>query len=75
MPASNLYIRQKTQINKLQTAKEMIRTLGINPEQLITKEALSKSATTHKDQENHKNHQFTVLTNHIKLLIHQAATG
>ena len=52
----------------------MIRTLGINPEQLMTKEALSKSATTHKDQEDHKNHQFIVLTSHIKLLIHQAAT-
>jgi site-specific recombinase XerD len=73
--ASGLCIRQKTQISKLQTAKEMIRALGMNPEQLMTKEALSEGATTYKDQDDLENHQLAVLTNHIKQLIHQAATG
>jgi hypothetical protein len=46
---------QKTQINKLQTAKEMIRALGMNPEQLITKEAVCKGVTNYKDQEDLEN--------------------
>ena len=72
---SGLCIRQKTQISKLQTAKEMIRTLGMNPEQLMTKEALAEGATTYRNEEDLENHQLAVLTSHLRQLIHQAATG
>jgi hypothetical protein len=47
----------------------------MNPEQLMTKEALAEGATTYIDQEAFENHQLAVLTSHIKQLIHQAATG
>jgi hypothetical protein len=47
----------------------------MNPEQLMTKEALAEGATTYRNDEELENHQLAVLTSHIKQLIHQAATG
>ncbi|MGD6933116.1 MAG: hypothetical protein ACQCN5_02810 [Candidatus Bathyarchaeia archaeon] len=73
--ASGLCIRQKTQINKLETVKEMIRALGMNPDQLLTKDALAEGATTYKDQGDLENHQLSVLNSQLRQLIHQAATG
>ena len=73
--ASGLAIRQKTQINNLETVKEMIRALGMNPDQLLTREALAEGATTYKDQADFESHQLSVLSNQLKQLIQQAATG
>ena len=73
--ASGLCIRQKTQVNKLETVKEMIRALGMNPDQLLTKDALAEGATTYIDQADFENHQLSVLSNQLKQLIQQAATG
>lgn len=47
--AAGLAIRQKTQVSKLETIKEMIRALGENPEQLLSREALMQGATTQKE--------------------------
>ena len=73
--ASGLAIRPKTQINKLETVKEMIRALGMNPDQLLTREALAEGATIYSNQTDLENHQLTVLSNQLKQLIQQAATG
>ena len=71
--SSGLAIRQKTQINKIDTVKELIRALGMNPEQLLTRDALAEGATTHKNQDDLENHQLTILSRQLKDLIRQDA--
>jgi hypothetical protein len=71
--SSGLEIRPKTQINKIDTVKELIRALGMNPEQLLTRDALAKGATTHKNQDDLENHQLTILSRQLKDLIRQDA--
>jgi hypothetical protein len=39
--ASGLRIRQKTKPSRMETLKEMIRAFGMNPEQILIKEAMS----------------------------------
>ena len=50
-----------------------MRALGMNPEKLLTREALAEGATTYNDQADLENHQLTVLSNQLKQLIQQAA--
>ena len=72
--ASGLAIRRKTNVSKVEALKEIIRAWGMNPEQLLTRDALAEGATTHKNQEDLENHQLTILSNQLKQLIQQAAT-
>jgi hypothetical protein len=69
--ASGLAIRQKTQVTKLETIKEMIRALGENPEQLLSREALAQGATT--DRQNIENNQIDFLRNQLRQIIKEQA--
>jgi len=69
--ASGLAIRRKTQINKVEALKEIIRAWGMNPEQLLTRDALSEGAITHKTAEDYENHQLQILGRQLKQLIQQ----
>lgn len=73
--ASGLAIKPKTQVSKVEALKEIIRAWGMNPEQLLTMEALAEGATTYVDQEDYENHQLAVLSNSLKQLIRQEAVG
>jgi hypothetical protein len=53
----------------------MIRAFGMNPEQVLTREALAEGATTRQNPEDLENHQLTILSNQLKQLIRQEATG
>jgi integrase len=64
--AAGLAIRPKTQISKLEQIKEMVRALGMNPEQVLAKDALSAGAITVKESEDQ---QITVLRKQLKELI------
>lgn len=44
--ASGLSIRQKTQVNKIDTLKEIIRAWGLNPEEILTRDALTQPHRT-----------------------------
>ncbi len=44
--AAGLSIRPKTNISKIDQLKEMVRALGMNPEQVLTKNALAEGAIT-----------------------------
>ncbi len=68
--AAGLAIRKKTALSKIDTIKEMIRALGENPEQILTREALTKGNITEPTVEDH---QIGVLTEESKRLIRQAA--
>lgn len=65
--AAGLAIKQKTQVSKLETIKEMIRALGENPEKLLSREALFTGATTEK--ENITDFQIGFLRNQLRELI------
>jgi hypothetical protein len=68
--APGLALRKKTQISKLDTIKEMIRALGENPEQLLSREALSMgNISAVGDIENH---QLSVLTMQLRDILRKA---
>jgi hypothetical protein len=69
-----LAIRTKTQLNKVEALKEIIRAWGMNPEQLLTRDALIQGAITHRTQEENENHQLQILSSQLKQLIRQEAT-
>ena len=46
--ATNLAIHPKTKVSQLETIKEMMRACGMNPEQMLTREALMQGAITEK---------------------------
>jgi hypothetical protein len=49
--AAGLSIRPKTHINKIDQLKEMIRAMGMNPEQVLTQNALAEGAITVQSNE------------------------
>jgi hypothetical protein len=68
--AAGLAIRKKTQVSKLDTIKEMMRALGENPEQYLSREALSMgNVTTIGDIENH---QLSVLSLQLRDILRKA---
>lgn len=64
--ASGLSIRPKTHVSKLESLKEMVRALGMNPEQVLSKDAMVEGAITSQDSENH---QLVVLRKQLRELI------
>ncbi|MCW4044778.1 MAG: site-specific integrase [Candidatus Bathyarchaeota archaeon] len=72
--ASGLSIKQKTNISKIDALKEIIRAWGMNPEQLLTRNALTEGATTQNTPDDLENRQLTLLSNQLKQLIQHAAT-
>ena len=73
--AAGLSIKPKTQVSKVEALKEIIRAWGLNPEQLLTRDALAEGAITYTNQTDIENHHLIVLSNHIKELIHNEKTG
>ncbi|MBN1358457.1 site-specific integrase [Candidatus Bathyarchaeota archaeon] len=73
--AAGLSIRPKTQVSKVEALKEIIRAWGMNPEQLLTREALAEGATTYKNQTDLENHQLVLLSNQLKELIRNEKTS
>lgn len=67
--AAGLSIRPKTQISKLDTIKEIIRAYGLNPEQLLTRDALTQGAITEKQGQ--ENNQLAILQRQLRQLIRE----
>jgi len=70
---SDLSIRPKTRVSKIDALKEIIRAWGLNPEQVLTREALTQGATVHVNLEDRENHDLQVLSRTLKDLIRQEA--
>jgi hypothetical protein len=64
--ASNLSIRPKTKISKIDAPKEIIRAWGLNPEEILTRDALTRPNITIIDQSQLENHQLTQLTTALR---------
>ena len=73
--AAGLSIKPKTQVSKVEALKEIIRAWGMNPEQLLSRDALSDGAITNKNQTDLENHQLVILSNQLKMLVQQAANN
>jgi site-specific recombinase XerD len=64
--ASGLSIRPKTRVSKLDALKEIIRAWGLNPEEILTRDALREPHRTVIDRSNLENHQLSQLTSALK---------
>ncbi|MCX8153633.1 MAG: hypothetical protein N3E52_04280 [Candidatus Bathyarchaeota archaeon] len=61
--AAALSIRPKTRVSKIDALKEIIRAFGLNPEEILTRQALARSNATgiSRDQpEEHQLHQLSI---------------
>jgi alcohol dehydrogenase YqhD (iron-dependent ADH family) len=63
---SGLSIRPKTRVNKLDALKEIIRAWGLNPEEILTRDAMRKPHRTVIDHSEMENHQLNQLTSALK---------
>jgi len=64
--ASGICIKPKTKPSRIEMLKEMVRALGLNPEEILAKEALTKPYTTVIDQSQLKQNQLHQLTIALK---------
>jgi len=66
--SANLAIRPKTQTNRIEQLKEIIRAWGENPEEILTRDALMRGNIT-EISEQHQSHQLSILAEQLKLLV------
>jgi hypothetical protein len=71
--SSGLCIAKKTQTNKVEALKEIIRAWGMNPEALLTRDALSMGAITTKTGEESETHQLQILSSELREIIKREA--
>ena len=71
--AAGLAIRPKTQVNRIDQLKEIIRAWGENPEEILSKDAVFRGNIT-ETQEQHKNHQLSLLAEQLKQIICKEVT-
>ena len=72
--SAGLTIQSRTHVSKVDALKEIIRAWGMNPEQILTRDALIDGAVTYQNEEACQNHQLTVLRNQLKQLLKQEAS-
>jgi site-specific recombinase XerD len=64
--ASGLSIRPKTRVSKIDALKEIIRAWGLNPEEILTRDALTRPNMTVINQDQLENHQLAQLTTALR---------
>ncbi len=64
--ASSLSIRPKTRVGKIDALKEIMRAWGLNPEEILTRDALTRPNITIIDQTQLQNHQLSQLTSALR---------
>jgi site-specific recombinase XerD len=71
--SAGLAIRPKTQVNRIEQLKEIIRAWGQNPEEILSKDALFRGNIT-ETQDQTQNHQLSILAENLKQIIRKEAT-
>jgi len=71
--SAGLSIKPKTKVSKIDALKEIIRAWGMNPEQLLTREAMTQPARTYVNAEDHGNQELEILGRALRDLIRQEA--
>jgi hypothetical protein len=64
--ASGLSIKPKTRLSKIDALKEIIRAWGLNPEEILTREAMTQPHRTIMDGSQHEQVQLNQLTKALK---------
>jgi site-specific recombinase XerD len=64
--SSGLAIRPKTKTSKIDLIKEYIRALGVNPEEVLTREALLRPARTYMAPQDREDFQLKILSQALK---------
>jgi len=64
--ASGLSIKPKTRVSKIDALKEIIRAWGLNPEEILTRDALTRPNRTVIDNSQLENHQLAQLTTALR---------
>jgi hypothetical protein len=72
--AAGLAIRPKTKVNRIEQLKEIIRSWGENPEQILSKDVLVRSNQTVQTDEQIHSHQLSVLATELKQIIRKEVT-
>jgi hypothetical protein len=67
--SSGLCIKPKVQISKVEALKEIIRAWGMNPEQMLTRDALAEGAISYICPKDLQKHQLKLLSQQLKQLI------
>lgn len=76
--ASGLCIKPKTKPSRIEMLKEMVRALGLNPEEILTKEALTmphRTVITAGMKPNEDQNQIETLLSALKQKLKQEVTG
>ena len=71
--SSGLSIKPKTKVSKIEALKEIIRAWGMNPEQILTRETLTRGEAVYHSPDELENHQLKLLSQSLKQLIRQEA--
>jgi site-specific recombinase XerD len=71
--SAGLAIRPKTQANRIEQLKEIIRAWGANPEEILSKDALFRGNITETHDQT-QNHQLSLLAEQLKQIIRREAT-
>jgi site-specific recombinase XerD len=71
--SAGLAIRPKTQANRIDQLKEIIRAWGGNPEEVLSKDALIRGNQT-ETRDQTQNHQLSILAEKLKQLIRRETT-
>ncbi len=69
--ASGLSIRPKTKVNRIDALKEIMRAWGMNPEQVLAREALTQPARTMVNSDDNQNGELQTLSKALRELIRQ----
>ena len=64
--ASGLSIKPKTRVSKLDALKEIIRAWGLNPEEILTRDAMREPHRTVIDRSETENNQLNQLASALK---------
>ena len=72
--AAGLAIRQKTKVSRIEQLKEIIRSMGENPEEILSKDVLMRSNQTRETDEQINSHQLSVLSTELKQIIRKEVT-
>jgi len=64
--SSGLSIKPKTRLSKIDALKEIIRAWGLNPEEILTRDAMTQPHRTVIDNGQLENHQLSQLTTALR---------
>ena len=71
--SAGLAFRPKTQANRIEQLKEIIRAWGGHPEEILSKDALLRGNIT-ETQDQTQNHQLSILAENLRQIIREEAT-